>query len=604
MNEEPKSIWKKSWTGLHWLRAWLMVVAATFFTVLIVTLFIPGGPRSLSDWWPALVFTLLVSVVVATVFVGLWAFIRRFLCWRNFKRFLFGLACFATLVALFYAEEDWRGWHTWNKFKHQWEAKGEKFDYASIVPPPVPDDQNFALTPIVASCYEYYFDKSGHEVMPRNTNIVDRLSMITWRDNHWAHIPKSVDWLVSKKADLKAWQAYFRSPPPTNSIETNSFLVATQPQSPADDILLALSKYDSAIEEIRAASKLPYSRFPLTYGNGDPAAILLPHLAAVKSCTQALNLRALAELQNGQSEKALKDVNLSLYLANSIRTEPFLISQLVRIAILQITLQPVYEGLAEHKWSDAQLVMLDGELAKLDFLADYKSSMRGDLGVQGGIIEYLRRQPKQFMNLSSENFSGQVLAFPARIVWQLIPGSFFYQNRLNCARMMVEFYIPLADVNQETISPSAVRHADEVLQAETKKTTPHNILERMLLPALGDSARKFASGQNSVNLARTAIALERYRLAHGEYPESLDALSPQFMEKVPHDVIGGQPSQGSGSASQPLHYRRTSSGQFVLYSVGWNETDDGGEVALDGPFGKSGNVNINKGDWVWRYPAK
>ena len=84
------------------------------------------------------------------------------------------------------------------------------------------------------------------------------------------------------------------------------------------------------------------------------------------------------------------------------------------------------------------------------------------------------------------------------------------------------------------------------------------------------SLKTFAYAQASVDLARMAIALERYRLAHGEYPESLDALAPQFMEKVPHDVIGGR----------PLHYRRTDDGQFVLYSVGWNETDDGGVVVL------------------------
>ena len=64
----------------------------------------------------------------------------------------------------------------------------------------------------------------------------------------------------------------------------------------------------------------------------------------------------------------------SFRLADSIRTEPFLISHLVRIAILQITLQPVWEGLAEHRWSDAQLAELDSELAKLDFLADYELS--------------------------------------------------------------------------------------------------------------------------------------------------------------------------------------------------------------------------------------
>ena len=74
--------------------------------------------------------------------------------------------------------------------------------------------------------------------------------------------------------------------------------------------------------------------------------------------------------------------------------------------------------------------------------------------------------------------------------------------------------------------------------------------------------------QASIDLARVACALERYRLAHGEYPETLDALTPQFIEKLPHDIINGQ----------PLHYRRTDDGKFVLYSVGWNEKDDGGTI--------------------------
>ena len=63
-----------------------------------------------------------------------------------------------------------------------------------------------------------------------------------------------------------------------------------------------------------------------------------------------------------------------------------------------------------------------------------------------------------------------------------------------------------------------------------------------------------------------------------------------FIAKLPHDIINGQ----------PLHYRRTDDGQFVLYSAGWNETDDGGTVALT----KGGAVDREKGDWVWQYPAK
>ena len=71
----------------------------------------------------------------------------------QFQTVSFRIRCFVTLIALFYAEEDWRGWHAWQKFKHEWEAKGEQFDFASVVPPPVPDDQNFALTPIVFTSY-------------------------------------------------------------------------------------------------------------------------------------------------------------------------------------------------------------------------------------------------------------------------------------------------------------------------------------------------------------------------------------------------------------------------------------------------------------------
>jgi len=102
----------------------------------------------------------------------------------------------------------------------------------------------------------------------------------------------------------------------------------------------------------------------------------------------------------------------------------------------------------------------------------------------------------------------------------------------------------------------------------------------------------FAHGQSSVDLARVAIALERYRLAQGKYPASPEALAPGYMSSVPHDVIGGQ----------PLHYRLTDDGQFVLYSVGWNETDDGGVVVLN--KNTPPTQDFSQGDWVWRYPQR
>jgi hypothetical protein len=505
-------------------------------------------------------------------------------------RTLFALACLITLIALFYAEEDWRGWHAWNKFKHEWEAKGEHFDFASVVPPPVPDDQNFALTPVVFTSYGQMLTREG-KIVPsedRDANFVNRVKMSVAHNDNWP-TNSTGSWQKSTASDLKVWQQYYRE----LAAKTNEFSVPSQPQSPAADVLLALSKYDSAIEELRAASRRPCSRFPLNYDSESPAAILLPHLAALKKCSQTLQLRSIAELQNGQPDKALDDVKLALQLTDKIHTEPCLISHLVRIAMVQIILQPVWEGLAEHKWLEEQLIALDAELAKLDFLPDYKLGMRSELGFQGTEMDRLRRHPEQlreFWSLGGDEAKSSKQLPPGYLAAHLIPAGWFYQNQFRCARMMVEYYIPVADVSQGTFSLDLLRRGDAVLTAEINSVSPFNMLEKLMLPALGNAAKKFACGQSSVDLARTAIALERYRLAHGEYPEALDTLAPQFIAKLPHDIINGQ----------PLHYRRTSDGQFVLYSVGWNETDDGGEVG----FKKDGSLDVNTGDWVWRYPSK
>lgn len=597
MNEEPKSIWKKSWTGWRAVSVLIpLFVCAGFLAALTSSLFrfVSGGIFDVSflvDW---LSFTIGIIVIFLLV-VGFFHFIRWICCWRNFKKCLFGLACLATLIALFYAEEDWRGWHAWNQFKHQWEAKGEKFDFKDFVPPSVPDDQNFALTPIVFCSYGSMLTRDGKMIAykDRDTNFVNRLEMPVVRNYSDWPTNGGGSWEKATLTDLKPWQDYYRKLAAT----TNLFPIAARPQSPAADVLLALSKYDSTIEELRAASKLPYSRFPLEYDKDEPAAILLPHLAVMKGCMQILQLRATAELQNSQSEKALDDVKLMLYLNQSIRTEPILISHLVRIAMAAITLQPVYEGLAEHKWSDAQLAELDRELAKLDFLADYEFSMRGEMIFGIAETEYLRRsrnfQALDYSENGSHNDSASHLGF------RLAPASFFYRNELTIAQMHERWTLPMVDLEKRVASPELVQRNNDAANKALNHFSPYNILARMIFPAVTKAETKYAREQSSVDLARVAIALERYRLAHGEYPASLDALAPQFMEKVPHDILNGQ----------PLHYRLTNDGQFVLYSVGWNDKDDGGVVVFQkGSRPREENpqsrVDINQGDWVWRYPQK
>ncbi len=73
---------------------------------------------------------------------------------RTGQRILFWLACLALLVVMICLGLNESGRSAWDNYRRQWEAKGERFDFASFIPKPVPDDQNFALAPIVASSYK------------------------------------------------------------------------------------------------------------------------------------------------------------------------------------------------------------------------------------------------------------------------------------------------------------------------------------------------------------------------------------------------------------------------------------------------------------------
>jgi hypothetical protein len=585
--EPRKSFWKKPWRSP--VKFLLILFAATFVIIFTIGL-ISGISPSDSKFLTAMA---LVSAGVAVIVVLLISFAAWARRPGNLRKALFALACLITLIALFYAEEDVRGNWAWNRFKRQQEAKGEKFDIVSLAPAKVPDDQNFAMTPIVASTYASMLDKNGHEILPRNTNVVDRLQLNLNHGDNWRDMPTNGNWAKGTFDDLQAWQTYFRASWTNRSgAVTNDFPRTPEPQTPAEDVLLALSKYDSAVEELRQASKLPYSRFPLEYDKDNPGAILLPHLARLKQCSMFLQLRAIAELQAGQTEKAAADIKLALYLIDSVKSEPFFISHLVRIAILNISLQPIYEGLAEHKWSDAQLAALDSELAGFNFLTDYQRAIRGEAAGTTAMVDYLRHRRKigEYFDLfqsGGQDHSGwNYLGYVA-------PSGWFRQNQLRLAEFYLQQCLPTVDTETRTFSPNAAKQAEANLETAMAHMTAYNFLVHVIFSPVKEwfthADRKFAYGQESADLARVAIALERYRLAQGKFPESLDALAPQFAGKIPNDITTGQ----------PLKYHRSDSA-FVLYSIGWNEKDDGGNVALT----PQGSLDWDNGDWVWTYPVK
>src|ERR1051325_11713210 len=75
------------------------------------------------------------------------SFYQWFFTWQVIRRALVGLAILATLIAVFYTEENWRGKRAWENYKRKAEARGEVLDWAAYIPKPAPADQNIFKAP-------------------------------------------------------------------------------------------------------------------------------------------------------------------------------------------------------------------------------------------------------------------------------------------------------------------------------------------------------------------------------------------------------------------------------------------------------------------------
>ncbi|MCW3059083.1 MAG: hypothetical protein JWQ02_904 [Capsulimonas sp.] len=106
------------------------------------------------------------------------------------------------------------------------------------------------------------------------------------------------------------------------------------------------------------------------------------------------------------------------------------------------------------------------------------------------------------------------------------------------------------------------------------------------LPAMCDNDRT----QNA--FLGIALALHAYQLQHHAYPETLSALAPDLLPRLPDDPF---------APGSPLRYQKNA-GTYTLYSVGPDGVDDGGK-AIDDPTAPSAKTRRSvmqgaKGDVV------
>jgi len=462
---------------------------------------------------------------------------------RKFILIVFVLLSIPASVVGWYAtrllQEHYHGKAQWEAWKRERMAKGDVFEWKAILPPDVPDADNFAKAPLIA------------EAMVEGGTMSPRLKALGFPEN--------------ANSALGDWK-----------LGTSDDLVAFAKACGARDIWQALVPFEIGLKELEEASRRSRCKLTVDYAEGQ-----IPTLPGLRGPAKLLRLRALANLERGEGEAALRDLQTIWRLSDHLKGEPHLMAILLREALVGFSIQVVWQGLEEHRWKLAQLAQIQESLSRMDLLESYRLAIFAErLNFQNTFICMAEGKPQpKYMRVSKD--------VEQQMSMGKLPKGWIYRNILEQDRYWAGNHLDTIDVAGHRVYPS--RYESAQAWVEHRKYRKDLILALIAIPALDGQIERLAQRESAIDLAVTACALERYRLLSGVYPEQLAELSPRFLANLPADLITGD----------ELHYSRKGD-HFHLYSVGWNGKDDSGTLAWKDVQGK--NVqDIAQGDWVWSH---
>jgi hypothetical protein len=462
-------------------------------------------------------------------------------------------------------------------------AKGKPMELAQVIPPPVPPEQNGAD---IFRNADKLFNESFHANKSLlETNFVYGMRMV-----------------VPGKAMIRWRQPDIRDMDGTNSWENVTAAVVQNAQ--------AFALLQQIIEK-------PAFDFPIRYDRG-VADLEFTNLclAQSKKAAQCLESVVLCDLHQGDPASAVKNLRAMLALVKAMREERLVISELVRMAIAQITLTANWEFLQSTNLTDEQLAGLQQDWTSLDFVRGDENAMAMER-VTGRITAEKWRSSnskiQDYMQIwirsglsDQEETALDKLKIKTKIIlwryWWSYPDELrqlkAYDVFLKTARLVETNYSFQVAIVSQRNELAALKlnntNGGPDFFMNPAKADFHSLLSQDVM-SLSAVFNKVMRVEAAKQVVITAIALKRYHLKHGSYPPDLNSLAPEFLAAVPLDPVDGK----------PLRYKLKSDGTFLLYSVGENGVDDGGNPALEkGATSSSFNwQNLHALDWVWPQPA-
>lgn len=476
--------------------------------------------------------------------------------------FLFVL--FVTLIVLTGAWFSYQGRREWAETKSELLRRGEVLSYEGLVPAPVPPEENFFADPIWEPDANGRIDLLALQISPeeaaqlktRFPSVADLL-----KDGNRIQVVQAVG-LRAKDRSMTPEEAAF--------------------------VLAVLEPVQGDLDTLERLAKRPEARFPVDYSKG--MAMPVHHVTALLNLAQMLQRRALAEAALGRGDQSVDDILLILRLAHTVDDEPVLISFLVALSIDSIALNVIEKQVPS--WNAEQAQRVGQALGQSDVLKQAARAFRGERAFGNQLMDQLKQ--------ASPGESGKTLAviFGVSDAENHLPGLpvifidayrfgyrfAFLDGDRACLNQTHQRWLDLLEKEPGLLRPHDFENFDSDFALEMQGLSRYrHLLTYLTAPTLNSVFPKAASLATRARQAGIACAIQEYALSEKALPSSLDQLVPKYLDEIPHDVINGG----------AMHYRSDGK-EYVLWSVGWNEKDDGGEGS---PNERSPEKKL---DWVWK----
>jgi hypothetical protein len=314
-----------------------------------------------------------------------------------------------------------------------------------------------------------------------------------------------------------------------------------------------------ALAKVHEGLLLSQFRYPVdfSYGWDTP----MPHLGKLREMARIVALQTAIDADSGHSDEWTDKVALQLKLARTLDDEPNTVSHLVRSAIIRMAVKATERSLNRDTPSAEMCRSLQDAFTQAGATNLLPLALVGERAMMIPAFRLSRAESQSFPdNDDSDNqrrvpqrYSGK----PVPFLW--LTG--FFERDLDFYLETMEKSISLAALTPPK-SLALTNYMETAAKIAQKRVY---IMSGLLLPSLSKIVVREASTQALMELATTALALERFRRDRGRLPGNLAELTPQFLAAVPTDPFDGA----------PLRYRLLERG-YVIYSVDADGRDDGG----------------------------